>query len=397
MGAAVDIDLARVSDILLRAVERAAAPPSFLPLLDGIREALEACGVVADRIQLPMTRMTGFRHPTLGVVLLTWSREGGYAGTDAVPHAALDALPTHGAVGTPFESVVLHGAPWFRLRLEHDDGGFALLRGLRDRGYRDYIAMGLHIPSGTEPQSVSIAGHAPFPDDVGARLERVRSLLSLAIYSVYRTSQAMRVAEVYIGRESGPRVLAGEIQRGTTREVEAGILFCDLRGFTALSEAVGATAVVQVVNAVFEAVGIEAQARGGEILKFIGDAMLIVFPVASAAARPSVAAALVETARSSGARVAALATELGQPLAVGFGGHLGAVVQGNIGTPDRLDFTVMGPAVNLASRLEGLCRPLGVPAVFSGAVAEHAAGLEPAGTHALRGIGAPVDVWRIGG
>ena len=132
-------------------------------------------------------------------------------------------------------------------------------------------------------------------------------------------------------------------------------MFCDVRGFTALSETVG-TGIISIVNTLFEVIGIEAQQRGGEILKFIGDAMLLIF-------RPkdeeycAVAQSMVKTVESAQRRIADVAARLGYDVSVGFGCHIGDVIYGNIGTPRRLDFTVMGLAVNLTSRLESLCPP----------------------------------------
>jgi adenylate cyclase len=383
---------APIAQGLVAALGRAAEEPSFLPLMEGIHEALVLAGVDADRIQLPMARSHGFRHPTLGLLLLTWTREDGTSDSESMTHAQLDRLTLPGVVGTPFEHVVLHGAPPLRLHLDQDAGGFGTLERLRDRGFRDYCAMGIPMPSGIR-QPLSLCTRGSFPEDLPRRLQDIEGLLGLAIYGAYRTSQAMRMAEVYIGPQSGPRVLAGEIQRGSTRRIEAGIVFCDVRGFTALSERLGAERVVAVVNRVFEAVEDEARPRGGEILKFIGDAILLVFPVASPEQRASVCGALVETARRSLAAVEVLGEELSLPLGIGFGGHLGEVVQGNVGTPERLDFTVMGPAVNLASRLEGLCKPLRSGAVFSEAVAEHVPGLSRAGAHELKGLPGPVGAW----
>lgn len=388
------MDSREIAAILTRALGRAAEPPSFLPLLDGIRESLQHCGIEADRIQVPMSRGEGFRHPTLGLVLLTWTHDRAYADTEVMGHDQLDALTRPGVQGTPYENILLHGADHLRLRLEADDGGYAVLRRLREEGYRDYCAVGLRMPTGGR-QPMSVASLRPMPDDLPERLSAIEPLLAMAVYGVYRTSQAVRLAQAYIGLESGPRVLAGDIVRGSTRRIEAGIMFCDIRGFTAMSEALGAEAVVAVVNRVFDAVESEAGPRGGEILKFIGDAMLIVFPVAGPEDRPRVAQAMVDAAQAALPLVQALARELDLPLGVGFGGHLGEVVQGNVGTRQRLDFTVMGPAVNLASRLESLCKPLQARGAWSEAVARHVPELVPAGVHAVKGIAEPVAVWTL--
>lgn len=383
------MDQAEIAHILSRALGTAAEPPSFLPLIDGIRDALRAAGMQVDRVQLPLSRIMGFRHPTLGLVLATWDDESGHDGSEVMTHAFLDKLTIHGVMGTPFEGIVLRGEPHLFLPdLQADHGGIEMLGKLRDRGYRGYLALGLPTPEGHN-QPLSICSRDPYPPDIPALVSTLRPLLGLTVYAGYRTSQAVRLAQAYIGHDSGPRVLAGDIQRGSTRKLEAGIVFCDIRGFTALSERLGAEGVVRVVNEVFGVIGKEAEDRGGEILKFIGDAMLVVFPVEGD--RAAVARAMVETARASVAGVAALDAGV----AVGFGGHIGEVVQGNIGTPNRLDFTVMGPAVNLASRLEGLCKPLQADAVFSQTVADAVEGLRPAGRHAVKGVAEAVSAFTI--
>lgn len=389
-----DLELSPVADILARALGRAADPPSFLPILDGVREALTAVGLPAHRVQVPMTRAMGFRHPTLAVVLLTWTDDRGYADTEVIPHSTVDARATHSAIGTPFEPLLMGGLRTIRHRLAAEDSGYPLLRALRERGFVDYCAIAVRMPSG-DRQPFSVASREPFPDDVADRLLALDALLALYLYGAYRTSQAVRLAQAYIGHKSGPRVLAGEIKRGSTTTVEAGVMFCDLRGFTRLSEELGAEGVVEVMNEVFDRIGGEALTRGGEILKFIGDAMLLVFPVNKPEERAVVAAALVDTARAGAARVAELSERLGRPLAVGFGAHIGQVVQGNVGTSERLDFTVMGPAVNLASRLESLSKDLHAYAVFSQQVADLVPGLPPSGAHQVRGISAPVPTWAL--
>lgn len=141
-----------------------------------------------------------------------------------------------------------------------------------------------------------------------------------------------------------------------------------------------------------EEVGREAEARGGEILNFISGAMLVVFPVDGD--RDAVALAMVGTAQASLDGMSALECDVH----IGFGGNIGEVDQGNIGTPDRLDFTVMGPAVNLASRLESLCKPLKADAVFSAVVAEApGVALLPAGRHTVKGVAEPVEAFVLGG
>lgn len=372
-----------IARILSAALGAAASAQSLQPVLAGLRDALREAGIAVDRLQLPMLRELGFRHPELALLLLTWSDDQGPDESIVVRHDQMDRSTRSGAAGTPYGRVIDGEDPVYVQDLCAGDGGYRVLAELRERGFRHYAAVALPMPSGFD-QPLSIASRTPFPADLRQRLLSVRDVFALAIYGAYRTSQAMRVSSTYIGAHAGARVLAGDIVRGHTERLHAGIMFTDIRGFTAMSQRAEPEVVVATVNRVFAVVGREAEARGGEILKFIGDAMLLVFRVESDPG--PVAVAMVEAARAAVAGVAAL----DDGLQVGFGGHIGEVVQGNIGTPARLDFTVMGAAVNLASRLEGLCRPLGVSAVFSDAVAVHAGGLVPAGSHMLKGVDAAV-------
>lgn len=383
------MDHAQISQTLSRALGDAAQERSFVPLLDGLKHALMAAGVQVDRLQLPMSRVLGFRHPTYGLIILEWNHEIGYT-SSLRSHDEMSPERASGARNTPFEGIVMKGDSHLIVPdLQSDSPTLPALVTLQARGYRGYLALGLPLPTGNH-QPIAVCSRAPYPPNLPEHLDPLRTTLGIAVYAAIRTSQAIRVSQAYIGREAGPRVLDGEIRRGSTRRVEAGIVFCDIRGFTDLSERVEPETVVRVVNEVFAEVGDAAETRGGEILKFIGDAMLVIFPVSDNHAE--VARAMVETARESLTRVESMSCDI----RIGFGGHIGEVVQGNIGTPTRLDFTVMGPAVNLASRLEGLCKTLEADAVFSEAVAVYGLGLVQTGPQSVKGFVEPVETFTLG-
>jgi class 3 adenylate cyclase len=205
--------------------------------------------------------------------------------------------------------------------------------------------------------------------------------------------------EAYVGRRGAAQVLAGRSRRETGETIRAVLLFGDLRGFTELSESMAPEAVVAALGAWFDRIAGAVHAFGGEVLKFIGDGVLAIFPIDEQP--PSVAcdAAL----RAVGAAKAGMA-HLGRarrqqglpPLHFGLALHLGEMLWGNVGAADRLDFTAIGPAVNLVSRLEGLCRPLGHTVMVSGTVAaETTMALVPLGEHRLRGIAAPCAVFTL--
>jgi class 3 adenylate cyclase len=212
-------------------------------------------------------------------------------------------------------------------------------------------------------------------------------------------STLVALLEAYLGRRSAAQVLAGRLRRQTGETIRAVLLYGDLRNFTALSETMAPEAVVTALDAWFDRIAGAAHAFGGEVLKFIGDGVLAIFPIGDRS--PSVAcdAALsaIGAARAGMAHLDQARERQGlPPLPFGAALHLGEMLWGNIGTANRLDFTAIGPAVNLVSRLEGLCRPLGRTVLVSGAVAaETNTRLIPLGEHELRGIATPCAVFTL--
>ena len=198
---------------------------------------------------------------------------------------------------------------------------------------------------------------------------------------------------------SAARVLAGPLRRGGGETIQAALMFADLRGFTALSESNPPSAVILALDAWFDRIALSVQAFGGEVLKFVGDGALAIFPVGAATPRAACDAAMsaVAAAQAGMAHLDAARRREGlEPLPFGVALHLGEILWGNIGAADRLDFTAIGPAVNLVSRLEGMCRPLGRSVLISGAVAaETTTPLVPLGEHVLRGIVAPCTVFTL--
>jgi adenylate cyclase len=222
----------------------------------------------------------------------------------------------------------------------------------------------------------------------------------LAVLTARSTLAAL--LEAYLGRRSAARVLAGRLQRETGETIRAVLLYGDLRGFTELSETMAPETVVGALNAWFDRLAGAVHAFGGEVLKFIGDAVLAIFPIGErdpSAACDACDAALraVAAARAGMAHLDAARNEQGlTPLPFGLALHLGEMLWGNIGTANRLDFTAIGSAVNLVVRLEGLCKPLGRRVLISGAVAaETTVALIPLGEHVLRGIAAPCAVFAL--
>jgi class 3 adenylate cyclase len=237
-----------------------------------------------------------------------------------------------------------------------------------------------------------------FAERDGARLRQVARFAAAPLATLTARAALVALLEAYLGRRSAARVLGGALRRGTGETIRAALLYADLRGFTALSEATEPAAVIAALDAWFDRVAGAVHAFGGEVLKFIGDGLLAIFPV-TATNREACDAALraVIAAHAGMAHLNKARQAQGLPaLAFGAALHLGDILWGNIGAADRLDFTAIGPAVNLVSRLEGLCRPLGRSVLISGALAAEATvPLVLLGEHALRGIAAPCAVFTL--
>jgi adenylate cyclase len=205
--------------------------------------------------------------------------------------------------------------------------------------------------------------------------------------------------EAYVGRRGAAQVLAGRSRREIGETIRAVLLFGDLRGFTELSESMAPEVVVAALDAWFDRIAGAVHAFGGEVLKFIGDGVLAIFPIGERPPSIVCDAALraVGAARAGMAHLDEARSRQGLPsLHFGLALHLGEMLWGNVGTADRLDFTAIGPAVNLVSRLEGLCRPLGRTVLVTGTVAaETTTALVPLGEHLLRGIAAPCTVFTL--
>ncbi|MBV8925376.1 MAG: adenylate/guanylate cyclase domain-containing protein [Bradyrhizobium sp.] len=286
------------------------------------------------------------------------------------------------------------GGPLTAPDSKSDDAGRQWLSG---------IAAGLvHAETiGPQPEGPSLAWIGPRPfiaPEIDALRQAARfAAAPLALLAARATLTA--ALEAYLGRRSAARVLAAPLRRNVGETIQAALLYADLRGFTAMSEQNPPAIVIAALDAWFDRVAGAVHAFGGEVLKFIGDGVLAIFPVVGENPRGACDAALraVSAARAGMAHLDSERSRRGlSPLPFGAALHLGEMLWGNIGAADRLDFTAIGSAVNLVSRLEGLCRPLGKPVLISGALAaETDTPLIALGTHPLRGIATPCAVFTL--
>ncbi|TWT05801.1 adenylate/guanylate cyclase domain-containing protein [Reyranella sp. CPCC 100927] len=250
----------------------------------------------------------------------------------------------------------------------------------------------------TDGTRLGWAGTRPFNPAETDQLRQVTRFAAAPLAALAARAALSALLEAYLGRRSAARVLAGALHRGAGETIRAALLYADLRDFTALSEASEPSDVIAALDAWFDRIAGAVHAFGGEVLKFIGDGALAIFPVTGTPTEACDAALRAVTAARAGMAHLNTARQSRSlpPLSFGAALHLGEILWGNIGAADRLDFTAIGAAVNLVSRLEGLCRPLGRSVLISGAVAaETAMPLVPVGKHVLRGIAAPCTVFTL--
>jgi adenylate cyclase len=290
------------------------------------------------------------------------------------------------------------GSREVRKRLEEppNDHEFPIYDELRRAGLTDYVAWPLEYTLGKR-HVISFAGDRPggFADSEVDLLRDLLPALALVTEVRFKNRFARRLLETYVGPHASEQILNGLIRRGSGVTITAVVMICDLRGFTTISELWPRDDVISLLNEYFEVVAGPLEENGGEILKFIGDGLLAVFPLN----RPTAAADALQAVLSVRRGMASLnARRLGaqlEPLGYGIGVNVGDVMYGNIGTPSRLDFTVIGPAVNTAARLEGLTKSLQRTTLFSGAFAQmvNDRSLRSLGSHPLRGLRNPVEVF----
>jgi adenylate cyclase len=282
---------------------------------------------------------------------------------------------------------------------EHDH---VLLHELKADGGVDYMALPMHIRREGPVPVVTFAtdNRLGFSDEDIADLTRLVDLMGAVTEMHIERSVAETVANTYLGPEVGQRVLNGAIRRGEGEELRAVLWFSDLRDFTGMNERLPAGEVLELLNNYLQLVGDALGANGGEILKFIGDGVMGYFPAEDALFLPMVTGQALAAARRliTDIEAANEARAAGgrDPLRFGIGLHLGDVTFGNVGTEDRLDFTVIGAAVNRASRLESLTKELHVPVLASAEFNEVCTvPMKSLGKHVLRGVPDPVEVFTL--
>lgn len=376
----------------------AMAEDELLRLYESLVWRLVAAGVPLDRASLHV----GTLHPQLFGFAWNWNRLDGFCDEVKVEEAA---LKTDAYRRNPLFRVIEHGEV-FRGRTGDTQvrANYPLMAELAEQGITEYVAVPLHAGGSYHNAATAATRRAGgFTDRQIAGLTRILRLFALYVERHIALRISGNVLETYLGAAAGARVLQGSIKRGAGEPIRAIIWASDLRGFTDLADRLEGRDMIALLNAYFERLAAAVMGHRGEVLKFIGDGLLAVFPHAAFAHETAAAEAALAAAEQALADIERLnrqpPPELGaiegwQPLRTGIALHEGEVFFGNVGAPDRLDFTVIGRAVNAAARVEALSKSLQRSILVTQLVADRLARpLNACGQHMLRGMAQPITLF----
>jgi adenylate cyclase len=364
-----------------------------LALIDALANRLIDAGAPVWRLRFGFASV----HPQIAMWGYVWVRGRG-AEITQVGHGFESS---EAFIGSPAQRLMqTRVAVRYRLdRLGPD--AHRMLRELAEMGGVDYLLLPLRFSDASMTLfGVTTDRSAGF---AAADLRKFTTLTD-ALSPVFEVLKLRRVAktllDTYVGKRAGERVLQGLVKRGDGETIQAALWFSDLRDFTALTEALPADKVLAMLNAYFEHVDAAVTPRGGEVLRFIGDAMLIVFPAQTRREVDAACRSAVDAALDAFARLAALnqrRRHAGEPpIQFGVGLNVGEVIYGNVGAPERLDFTVMGPAVNRTARLEDLTKTLGVQLLMSAEFVAHLrVPVRSLGAQPMKGVALPQEVFAL--
>jgi adenylate cyclase len=383
-------EVSAISDWL---VEQGLLRASFETIVKGFCERLVEIGVPLWRGFATIQML----HPTIAGVGCSWRPEAGIS-TEAFVYRA---TPSEDYLKSPFRHMLDEGSYSLRLRLETaGQVEFPLIERFRQEGATDYLAqiVGFGVDGVAEGKtgvamSWATARPGGFSERDVALLAHLAPRLTLALQARLGHDTAINLLNTYVGPEAGRRILDGEIRRGSLEVIRAVIFYGDLRGFTTVADRYDREVLVETLNAYFDCLVPVVAAHRGQVLKFLGDGLLATFPLDNDGA-----AAACERALDAAAEALRCVQELnveraaaGRPaMDLDLVLHLGDVFYGNVGSADRLDFTVIGPAVNEASRIEALCsqhdRNLLISETFARAATGSTDRLVSIGRYALRGV-----------
>lgn len=364
------------------------------PLINALAQQLDAVEAPAWRLRIGMRII----HPQMLGVGVIWQRGRGPAEESRIRHGILESDAYLGSPIQAFNETL----KTVRYRLDHLDkaSDHPVLFELADQGATDYVIQRMSFSDGgTHFLAVATDREEGFSDLDIAKFGLLAEALAQNFEIISKRRLSQTLMDTYLGHRTGQKVLDGLIKRGDGETIDAALWYSDLRNFTALTDSLPPAQLFDMLNAYFEFVSSAVTARGGEILSFIGDAMLVIFPCGDSGAKEACQAAVESAidAFDSLATVNFSRRRNGQPeIRFGLGLDVGKVIYGNVGAPDRLAFTVIGPTVNRTARLESLTKTTGHPILMSESFAKNVAqAVTFVGHFELKGIPEPQEVFAL--
>jgi adenylate cyclase len=378
-------------------------------IVDGFCERCVAAGLPVARAHVFIDTL----HPVHEGRLFRWGHRADetalmeYGRTVPVPDSTPeDALATERWRKSPFYRMLQTGDSLLRRQvLPEGEPEFAAIAEMREFGMTDYVAIinrfaadGVIGEMDCVYSSWATRHPEGFSDADIAALQGLTPYFALAIKSVALVRMTGTLMETYLGRDAGQRVLSGRIVRGVTERIDAAIWFSDLRGFTRITDTTPEQ-VIPLLNDYADVIVSTIHEHGGDVLKLIGDGTLAMFTGNGRESACGAALAAAIAAREGVAKLNERRGGNGLPVTdMYLGLHVGEVFYGNVGSTERLDFTVVGPAVNEASRVAAMCRSADQPMLVSAAFAEVGTirqRLVSVGRYALRGVGRPQELFTL--
>jgi adenylate cyclase len=392
----MDIEPAADNPLVPWLVHEAWKAGSSKELVHRLAKALVAEGMPLSRMRLMIQTL----NPQLFANAYTWRRETGEVTEFQATHAGTQSSQFR---DSPF-AVIFNGEGGVRRRLDMPNPklDYPILKDLVEEGATDYVAMPMRFSDG-QINIITMVSHEPggFSTESLGQLHEVLPNLSRQLEAHAQRASSLSLLQTYLGSGTGERVINGLVKRGDGENIHAVIFFSDLRDSTALAESLRREDYLAALNQYFDGMVGAVIEHGGEVLKFIGDAVLAIFPIDDPDCRhPDACASALAAVRDAERRIAAFNAERQekgeQPLAVGIALHRGDLTYGNVGSERRLDFTVIGSAVNEASRIEDVSKTLKSPIVVSSAFALSIPGeLVSLGRHTLRGLSGKQEIFTL--
>ena len=375
---------------------------SEIDLVTGFYERLSSGGIPVQRCFVGIDTL----HPVHEGRAVVWRR--GSNETKLTEYGRTSEGDSDAWKRSPFYHLLETKQTFLRRRLTAEgEGEFSIFPDLRQAGATDYVAIATSF--GSERKIIIMDGimsswttdaATGFHDDQIAILRRAMRPLAISLKAAALTYVAETLVQTYLGRDAGQRVLNGQIARGIPDRIKAVLWFSDLRGYTKISDSAAPDQIIPMLNDYAETIIGAIHEQGGDVLKLMGDGVLAIFNFDNSS---RACCRALDAAKAAADRIAALNRRRAAcvlPITdMYLGLHVGDVFYGNVGSADRLDFTVVGPAVNEVSRIASMCRSVDRPLLLSSAFVEalgnDAPRLASVGRFALRGVGQPQDLFTL--